>query len=480
MKKIPSKVPKRISFAISLSLILASCGSNTVKNAQLPKIENNNLEVTIGRSNLSTLDTNVSKDSYRQVNINDIPVKFTNDELIVKFDGDEITKNKNLSKFLTDKHAILISDLKPSPPPKDWDKKLNSIPDTGYRVLKLPRQIEVTTEKLKEQLKRINSIGKFDFVTPESASQYSLMLEINSTSNETGVSAQVNGIAGPEWAPQTTIDHKDSNYPGGFRNNTDYLNIAGMNISGPGNAHDIWQANTQGRSTHIMVIDAGFDTNNYDLTGFDPYGPYLKYLPKNMNVRKSTDNGATTYNGIVDYPYHGTKVAAVIAASSVNHYGASGVFPEGLTDIGWDAHDDSLAPGYVTWANVAKGINTAASWNVDVISISLGGWDSTCSNSVIQSAVNNAANVRSIVVVSAGNNNASIPSKCSPSPGAPQNTTYAIMGALNNVISVGAVDAQNHRSFWGYNSTDMNSINHYSASNYGNAVDILSIRWRRL
>ena len=189
-------------------------------------------------------------------------------------------------------------------------------------------------------------------------------------------------------------------------------------------APEAWAAGYTGKGVTVAVIDTGVDLNHPDLV----QNLYV-------NAGEIAGNGIDDdQNGFVDdvhgYDFvdgdaspddlngHGTHVAGTIAAAR-NNIGSTGVAP-----------DAKIIPvrvldrnGSGSDANVAAGIRYAAKLGADIINLSLGGVYSRA----IDSAINYARSLGTIIIAAAGNESAAV-------PGYPARFS----ATDDNVISVGA------------------------------------------
>lgn len=184
------------------------------------------------------------------------------------------------------------------------------------------------------------------------------------------------------------------------------------------NSYDAWGV-TKGSGVWVAVIDSGVAKHS-DLPSI---------------TRRVVDSGIDKGENPVEA--HGTHVAGIIGARLGNGLGGAGIAPE-VKLLSIQVLDDR---GSGSNATIARGINSARSFGVDIINMSLGGhfWDAS-----LEQAVRNAVNAGITVVCSSGNDNTNI-------------MNYP--GTLNipGLICVGAVTQG--RSHGGY-------------SNYGSWVDI--------
>ena len=190
-----------------------------------------------------------------------------------------------------------------------------------------------------------------------------------------------------------------------------------------------WAIQTGDSSVVVAVLDTGI--------AYENFGPF----------RRAPDFGTTTFVQGFDFinndthanddNFHGTHVASVIAESTNNALGGSGL-----------AYNTAIMPvkvldaeGFGDTFSIAEGIDFAADApNVKVINMSLGGEGTSA---VISAAINRAV-ARGITVVAASGN---------------ENTSVGFPANLPNVIAVGAIDGRKRRAPY---------------SNFGSALDVVA------
>lgn len=150
-----------------------------------------------------------------------------------------------------------------------------------------------------------------------------------------------------------------------------------------------WDVTRGSSSTMIAVVDTGVDLNHPDLAS--KVRTDIDYDFVNNDSTAQDDNG------------HGTHVAGIAAAATNNSTGVAGMCP-----------NCSILPvkvlnaaGSGSYSAIASGIRYAADRGAKVINLSLGG---SAGSSTLQSAVNYANSMGSLLICAAGNSNTSAPS----------------------------------------------------------------------
>jgi thermitase len=174
-------------------------------------------------------------------------------------------------------------------------------------------------------------------------------------------------------------------------------------------APQAWDITKGSPSTSIAILDTGIDIDHPDLAG---------KIITSVNFGNSTT--------VDDLYGHGTHVAGIAAATTMNGVGVAGVGRDcSLMNVKVTSDDGT---GYYSW--LAEGIVWAADNGANVINISVGGTDPS---SVLEDAVNYAWNKGVVVVAAAGNNG----------------STAAFYPAYyTNAIAVGATDANDAMPSW--------------------------------
>jgi type VII secretion-associated serine protease mycosin len=157
---------------------------------------------------------------------------------------------------------------------------------------------------------------------------------------------------------------------------------------------EAWELAGAARAVRVAIVDTGVDPAQPDLAG--------RVLPGHDFV--NDDNDA------YDDQWHGTWVAAIIAANTNNGVGIAGVSPSAqiLPVKVLDAY------GNGTDADIAAGITWAADHGADVINLSLGG---SRDHAAIRQAVEYAVERDVVVVASAGNQASEAPQYPAAYPG---------------------------------------------------------------
>ncbi len=168
----------------------------------------------------------------------------------------------------------------------------------------------------------------------------------------------------------------------------------------------------------VAVLDTGIRGTHEDLDGVLVGG---------------ADFVSGSGDGLVPDHFHGSHVAGVVAAATANGFGIEGS-GAGLRVMPIRVLNSS---GSGSSTNVADGIIWAADNGADVINLSLG---STQNSGVVEIAIDHAVAQGVIVIAASGNSGAA-------------GNPVMYPAALDDVISVGAIDADDTRaSFSGYGS----------------------------
>jgi thermitase len=150
-------------------------------------------------------------------------------------------------------------------------------------------------------------------------------------------------------------------------------------------ADKAWDINKGSTSVAIAIVDTGIDYNHKDLAAH--------YVPSGYDwVNNDTDPW--------DDNYHGTHCAGIAAAVMDNDDGVVGVAQCSI----W-AEKVLDHTGYGYWDDVASGIIHATDNDVDVISMSLGGYDYS---SLVDSACEYAWSNGVLLIAAAGNDHENI------------------------------------------------------------------------
>ena len=201
----------------------------------------------------------------------------------------------------------------------------------------------------------------------------------------------------------------------------------------------------------VAVVDTGVDGKHPDLVNqmlTDASGivGYDALQGKRDPAADGFGHG-THCAGIIDAQVNnGTGIAGLAGYSALNAAGQSGALPIGIHALGLSSNSVKIMPvkvldsnGSGTDASVANGVIWAADHGAKVISISLGGPDSS---STMSNACNYAWNKGCVLIAASGNDGVS---------------TKFYPAACSNVISVGATDSSDSLA---------------SFSNWGSWVDI--------
>lgn len=177
---------------------------------------------------------------------------------------------------------------------------------------------------------------------------------------------------------------------------------------------EILKENITGKGIKIAIIDTGIDYTHPDLGGCFGYG---------CKVEGGYDF-VNNDNDPIDDQGHGTHCASIAAGTGIASNGLlKGVAP----DAKLYAYKvlDSSGSGWESW--IISGIEKAVQDNVDIISMSLGGYGDP--NDPMSQAIDNAVNSGVTAVIAAGNSG-------------PSENTIGSPGCARKAITIGASDKQ--------------------------------------
>ncbi len=223
---------------------------------------------------------------------------------------------------------------------------------------------------------------------------------------------------------------------------------------------DAWGITEGSNNVTVAVIDSGVDYNNPDFAG--------------STIIKGENFITGTMDPMDDFG-HGTHIAGIIAATSNNNLGISG--------IDWKVKLLAIkvidSNGQGSTSNVLAGIQQAVTDGAKVINLSLGdGSDASpnpcSSDQVLQDTINSAAQAGVLVVVAAGNGTYNPQTKQTII----SNSENVSPASCNNVLTVGATDRNDNRaSYSDYGSNVAISAPGGDISSTLNAADgILSLK----
>ncbi|MFJ8863456.1 S8 family peptidase [Streptomyces sp. NPDC102451] len=174
-------------------------------------------------------------------------------------------------------------------------------------------------------------------------------------------------------------------------------------------APDAWAAGFDGKGVKVAVLDTGADLNHADITS-------------RIVAGQSFISGEAVQDG----HGHGTHVASTIAGSGAASGGSyKGVAPGADLVIGKVLGNDGSGPT----SAILAGMEWAVSQGADVVSMSLGGRDTTPGDDPLTSAVNTlSASSGALFVIAAGND------------GLSGESTLGTPGTADAALTVGAVD----------------------------------------
>lgn len=186
------------------------------------------------------------------------------------------------------------------------------------------------------------------------------------------------------------------------------------------NAIAAYEDGLSGRGVTVAVIDTGIDLDHPDLNA--------NISPHSVGISAGTYAAAND----ADAEGHGTAVAGVIAAEK-NGSGMHGVAFD-ATLLAINASDPAACPGECEFAQsaLAEAITYAKNRGAKIINLSLGG---AAPGPDLQNAMQSAVEAGVIIVISAGNDGAAVPSDFAQVAGAGW--------AQGRILIAGAVDANN-------------------------------------
>jgi subtilisin family serine protease len=394
------------------------------------------------------------------------------DQFVVRVDGgnlsslDRIAKNQGLN--VLDRGSV------PEPPRDLPAKQIRKVEDRGFRLVGFnsasAKTESVDVARLGQRLQKAGYKGEVKFSSIRAAQVFDKMLKVKEEQSE-ALSVEANWFGTTDAA---YVEHRNFNVGSGYSTTDDndplYQNrVSGRN--GTPAAWDLWAPNPiyptnlnrlTGAGVYVAIIDTGFDTTNYDLTGYDPvtntpnpfkyvYG--YDFTGSDYNVNVSLNEDCVQGNAPANC-YHGTRAAASAVGARNNHYGSAGSAPNGSPLLFRVRGTVGVFFWYsyiIDFYLASRAVDTAVAWGAKVISMSFsspGGFG--CGNQLVicnlRSSVQNAVfNYNVIPLAAAGNENC----ECPRAP-----------GDWPEVISIGALAA----------GADVRA----SYSNWGSAVELFS------
>ncbi len=224
-----------------------------------------------------------------------------------------------------------------------------------------------------------------------------------------------------EYKKNSDVEYVEYNYILTPEQTPNDAKFASQTYLAPANASKAWDINVGSSSVTVAVIDTGVDVNHADLKG---------RLTSGYNFYGGNTDPSDVYG-------HGTKVVGIIAASSNNTVGITGM-DWGCNVMPLRIGDDS---GMGTVSRMANALIYASDNGARVVNISMG---SPTSSITMLNAVNYAESRGVVVVAATGNSN----------------TTVSYPAAYPTVLGVGNVTTTGSR---------------YSSSNYGEGLDVCAV-----
>lgn len=315
------------------------------------------------------------------------------------------------------------------------------------------------------QIKEITPIGNFNktntlLIKYETAVDDKTILEVVKN-NKSIAFAELNYLAsgaGVKYEEAYYSAPSDQLYPyqWGLKNNGNYTNhTMEVVVNADAKVESAWDIATGSEQMTIAVIDTGFFLDHPDFSG----RTWINNLEIPNNGIDDDNNGyiddvygwdfVNQDNMPLDDHGHGTNCASIIGATSDNNIGISGV--------NWNSKIMNLkalnSNNSGSYANMANSLYYAADNGAKIISMSIGG---LASSQTITNAISYLNNHDVLLVVCMMNTNNS-------------DVYYPAGHSLthNNVIAVGASDANDHRTspfFW----------SETSGSNYGSHINLIA------
>lgn len=231
----------------------------------------------------------------------------------------------------------------------------------------------------------------------------------------------------PELAGQIFTNNGEASFYGLDGVNTDH-NFRCLNYLNPAACDAVGYQPSPGETDFVD-----------DLHGWD-------FVNNNNNANPVTATQANWNDYWDGSGFHGTHVAGIIAADDNNGVGFAGIAPASqIIPVQVYSGLNSVPSGY--WNQIMDGILYAAQMGADVINLSLGGaMPDSQTLEQLRGVINYVTNVKkAIIVASSGNDNT--------------NGDDQAPAALDNVISVGAIDQSHQRAEF---------------SNYGRTLDFVA------
>ncbi|NJK44414.1 MAG: S8/S53 family peptidase [Pleurocapsa sp. SU_196_0] len=399
--------------------------------------------------------------------------QFFLDRFVVQLsDGKRTEKLESISKL--NGWQILNRGEIPTAPASIPKLQLQVVKDRGFRLLGIDanklKNNPLDIEKLTQRLTKIGFNGEVKFSSSKAAFVFEEMLSAKEKHPEiVGIEANWFGTPAIPY-----VEHRDIYGASPYSTTDSNIPLYQNRVNGSNGSSSAWDLKAivsgfpsnfkvplTGAGVSIAILDTGFDTSNYDLTGWDPVtSTYVaskaisQYdftdYDSNVNVPVNGDcvQGNTNWNC-----YHGTYAAASAAGARNNHYGSAGSAPDANLMLfrikGWAGF---IWGSYIIdFYRAGQAVDTSIAWGAKVISMSFsspGGL--ACGNVLIscnlRSSIQNAvANYNIVPVASAGNENC----ECSRAP-----------GDWPEVMSIGALEI----------SPDVRA----SYSNWGSTVELFS------
>jgi Subtilase family len=358
---------------------------------------------------------------------------YFSDQLIVRF-SDAKEQDKFLKKF---GGTVLNDGAIPAPPASADPKKIRKFPDLGYMLISIASPLADNT-KLAKRLEKLGMKGKATFSSQEAANLFDLQLRVGEKEFGVDVSAEPNGIMQTAGYPEhTNIDSSSST---SFQN-TDafwWLNDTTTKVTAAWGLRS--NPPIDGRGVAIAILDGGFDANNYDVTGYNPFFSGTFIRSRTVSTYNFTINSYSlpAFDDCASGScWHGYGATALAGGARGNQYGRAGVAPRADLMLFRIIANDGVARNLYSFYNAGWAVDTAIAWGADVISMSFYAYTPGAvgiPGSYLGAALQRSYNAGVINIACGANDNRFFNGGRWPW------VTYPIPGVWSTVIMVGAIN----------------------------------------